>query len=187
MLFGQLFRSRVAALVPTSASPMSLLRRTFTSTAPALREFKLVVNRRVKQRPALKGNFWVRQHLKTGRRIKYPPYPYGDATVFKRSNRGLFGGLFPMKGHSITEKLERKINRRWVPNIVKATLYSEALKTRIKIPVATKVLRTIKREGGLDNYLTKEKSARIKELGPRGWRLRYAVLLRQQNLKPSQL
>lgn len=42
--------------------------------------------------------------------------------------------------------------------------------------MTAKVLKTISKEGGIDNYLTKEKSARIKELGPTGWKLRYRVL-----------
>ncbi|KAK9383999.1 mitochondrial 54S ribosomal protein bL28m [Kockiozyma suomiensis] len=189
MLFSQLFNS-----VPTSLiRPILLLTRTpplrrqFSSTPSISREHRLVVSRRVMQRPALKTNFWVKKHLATGRRIKYPPYPYGDATVFKRSNRGLFGGRFPQSGNIVTEKLENKIKRRWLPNIVVTSLYSDALKRSIRLHCATKVLKTIKKEGGLDNYLTKDKAARIKELGPRGWRLRYAVLLRKQRVHPSTL
>lgn len=55
-------------------------------------------------------------------------------------------------------------------------LWSETLNRKISIKMTAKVLKTISKEGGIDNYLTKEKSARIKELGPTGWKLRYRVL-----------
>lgn len=37
------------------------------------------------------------------------------------------------------------------------------------------MLRTIDKVGGLDNYLLSEKPARLKELGPWGWELRYRL------------
>ncbi|KAK9467358.1 hypothetical protein V1512DRAFT_223343 [Lipomyces arxii] len=161
--------------------------RPFSSTSIALKSFKLVVSRKVKQKPALPTNFWVKQHLKTGRKIKYPPYPYGDSHIFKRSNVGLYGGKFPIYGNMISEKLENKHRRRWLPNIVKTTLQSRTLKARFRLNVATSVLKTIKNEGGLDEYLIKDKPARIKQLGPRGWRLRYAVLLRLAEKEKARL
>lgn len=39
-----------------------------------------------------------------------------------------------------------------------------------------RVLKTIKKEGGLENYLLKSKPARIKELGPGGWNLRWLLM-----------
>ncbi|KAK9365324.1 ribosomal L28 family-domain-containing protein [Lipomyces kononenkoae] len=162
--------------------------RTFSASATvAAREFKYVVSRRVKQQPAKKTNFWVKQHLKTFRKIKYPPYPYGDSTIFKRSNRGLYGGKFPMRGHSVSSELKKKNLRRWLPNANKTTLYSAVLKKRIRLQVVASVMKTIKKEGGLDNYLIKDKPARIKELGPRGWRLRYAVMLRLKEQEAKSL
>ncbi|KAK9448856.1 mitochondrial 54S ribosomal protein bL28m [Limtongia smithiae] len=178
---------RLSQLLPVSLAGCLCGVRNFATSSPVAREFRLVVSRRVRQVPALKTNYWVKQHLKTGRRIKYPPYPYGDATVFKRSNRGLFGGKFPQYGNLVSEKLENKSRRRWLPNVLRKTLYSETLKRGFKLDVVASVLRTIQKEGGLDQYLTKDKPARIKELGPRGWRLRYAVLLKQQKLRPKDL
>ncbi|KAK9323486.1 hypothetical protein V1517DRAFT_320415 [Lipomyces orientalis] len=185
----QLLRSILAApLLRSRIASVAELRRTFSSSAPvSARAFKHVVSRRVKQKPAKKTNFWVKQLLKTGRRIKYPPYPYGDSNIFKRSNRGLFGGKFPMSGHSVSSELEKKNLRRWVPNANKTTLYSIVLKKRIRLYVVASVMKTIKKEGGLDNYLIKDKPARIKELGPRGWRLRYAVLLRLKEQEAKRL
>ncbi|KAK9238436.1 hypothetical protein V1525DRAFT_401059 [Lipomyces kononenkoae] len=180
VLSAPILRSRIMLSSHTS--------RTFSvSAAVAARQFKYVVSRRVKQKPAKKTNFWVKQHLKTFRRIKYPPYPYGDSSIFKRSNRGLFGGKFPMKGHSVSSELKKKNLRRWLPNANKTTLYSAVLKKRIRLDVVARVMKTIKKEGGLDNYLIKDKPARIKELGPRGWRLRYAVMLRLKEQEGKRL
>lgn len=39
-----------------------------------------------------------------------------------------------------------------------------------------RVLRTLDKVGGLDEYLLGEKSARIKELGMAGWRLRWRIM-----------
>ena len=47
--------------------------------------------------------------------------------------------------------------------------------------MTAKVLKTISKEGGIDNYLTKE-GLRIKELGPTGWKLRYRVLKRKDEI-----
>jgi large subunit ribosomal protein L28 len=46
----------------------------------------------------------------------------------------------------------------------------------IQVKVSTRVLRTIDKCGGLDEYLVGEKSARVKELGMKGWELRWRVM-----------
>lgn len=46
----------------------------------------------------------------------------------------------------------------------------------MQVRVTTKVLRTIDKLGGLDEYLLGEKEMRIKELGESGWWLRWAVM-----------
>ncbi|KAK9454156.1 hypothetical protein V1511DRAFT_411663 [Dipodascopsis uninucleata] len=161
--------------------------KNFSTSSTSLASLKYVVHRKLARDPAPRSSYWVKQFLKTGKKIKYPPYPYGDATLYKQSNNGLYGGKFPMSGHIVSEKLEKKSLRRWTPNIVKKTLYSRTLQRKISIRVATGVLKTIRKEGGLDNYLTKDKPARIKELGPRGWRLRYEVLVRRRELERASI
>lgn len=59
-------------------------------------------------------------------------------------------------------------------------LYSIALKKRIKLRVHARVLRTIDKEGGLDEYILGGKESRIKELGPEGWRLKWLLLQRPE-------
>lgn len=55
-------------------------------------------------------------------------------------------------------------------------LYSEALGKFLKVRVTTRVLRTMDKCGGLDEYLLGEKSQRIKELGMGGWKLRWRIM-----------
>jgi hypothetical protein len=56
-------------------------------------------------------------------------------------------------------------------------LYSHALGRHVRVKVATRVLRTIDKCGGLDEYLVgSEKAARVKELGMKGWELRCKVM-----------
>lgn len=46
----------------------------------------------------------------------------------------------------------------------------------IRLRITTRVLRTVDKCGGLDEYLLGEKPARIKELGMGGWLLRWRVM-----------
>lgn len=111
--------------------------------------------------------------------IVYPeiiPYPYGPNLWYKQSNRGLYGGLSIRSGNNVSEKNEIKTRTKWKPNIQNKALYSQALGKSVKVRVATRVLRTIEKVGGLDEYLLGDKPARIKELGPTGWMLRWRIM-----------
>jgi len=46
----------------------------------------------------------------------------------------------------------------------------------VQIKVTTRVMRTIDKLGGLDEYLLGEKEARVRELGVSGWWLRWAIM-----------
>ena len=46
----------------------------------------------------------------------------------------------------------------------------------VRVKVQARVLRTIDKVGGLDEYLLGDKAARIKELGMEGWRLRWKLM-----------
>lgn len=111
-----------------------------------------------------------------------PPYPYGEATFYKQSNRGLYGGKVIQFGHQISEYGNKHV-RVFHLNVQKVSLWSEILQRNVPIRVVTSVLKTITREGGLDNYLLKDKAARIKELGPAGWALRYEVLKKLEQVE----
>lgn len=108
----------------------------------------------------------------------YPQYSY-EAMFFKRQNRGLYGGLQRKRSKTCSEA-GNKTTRAHLPNIVKAKLWSETLNKQILTRVSTRLLRTVTKEGGLDKYLLKDKPARIKTMGLKGWRLRYDILKKQE-------
>ncbi|KAK3071805.1 hypothetical protein LTR53_007976 [Teratosphaeriaceae sp. CCFEE 6253] len=93
-----------------------------------------------------------------------PPYPYGPARWYKQSDLGLYGGQRVRFGNNVGEKFENKTRRAWRPNVLTRKLYSKALERPVQVRVTTRVLRTIDKLGGLDEYLLGEKEARIREL-----------------------
>ncbi|KAI9697293.1 MAG: 39S ribosomal protein L24, mitochondrial [Candelina mexicana] len=105
-----------------------------------------------------------------------PSYPYEPARWYKQSNLGLYGGARIQFGNTVSERTEIKNRRKWKPNIQRKRLWSAALEEWLKIRVTPRVLRTIDKVGGLDEYLLGEKPARIKELGMGGWRLRWRIM-----------
>lgn len=105
-----------------------------------------------------------------------PSYPYGPTRLFKQSSRGLYGGQRIQFGNNVSEKWETKTRRKWYPNVFTRRLYSEALSRYVQVRVSMRVLRTIDKLGGLDEYLLGEKEMRIKTLGESGWWLRWAIM-----------
>ncbi|EON64695.1 hypothetical protein W97_03928 [Coniosporium apollinis CBS 100218] len=126
-----------------------------------------------------------------------PPYPYGPNLWYKQSNHGLYGTFSPpfplllinatntkhnpggaMKqfGNNISERTEIKTRRTFKPNIVSKRMFSKALNRMVRVRVSTRVLRTIDKVGGLDEYLLGEKAGRIKELGMKGWLMRWRIM-----------
>ncbi|KAA8917691.1 hypothetical protein TRICI_000130 [Trichomonascus ciferrii] len=156
--------------------------RSFSTSTVCNRLYAHVVRRKVKQeKPLEEGD---PAYLLPREKPEFPKYPYGEATLYKQSNRGLYGGKMIQFGHKISEFKNRN-GRTFKPNVNRQTLWSEALQRKITLRVATSVLRTITKEGGLDNYLIQDTSARIKELGPMGWRLRYLVLKKLEDRERS--
>lgn len=105
-----------------------------------------------------------------------PTYPYGNHQLFKQANKGLYGEQSIQYGNNVSKKTETKTRRKWKPNVLSKSLFSVALKKKIKLRITAKVLKTMDREGGLDEYLLKDNEHRIKELGPMGWALRWTLM-----------
>lgn len=106
-----------------------------------------------------------------------PPYPYGPRRWYKQADSGLYGGRVVQYGNKISKGRNKgKTRRRWEPHVKLADLESEALGRTITIRVTYACLRTIRKCGGLDQYLLGDKPARIKELGLLGWKLRWKVM-----------
>ncbi|PON25984.1 hypothetical protein TGAM01_v204929 [Trichoderma gamsii] len=105
-----------------------------------------------------------------------PPYPYGQRLVYKQSNAGLYGSARIRFGNTVAPKHNNKARRLWRPNVHVKTFLIPSLGARIKPRLTLRVLKTIRREGGIENYLLKSKPARLKELGPGGWNLRWLLM-----------
>ena len=80
-------------------------------------------------------------------------------------------GKKPQSGHNVSHS-NRRTNRRFLPNLQKVSLTSDALGTRVPLRLATRTLRTVQRLGGLDAYLLK---TRDEKLDPKGLRLKRRV------------
>lgn len=105
-----------------------------------------------------------------------PPYPYGPSQIYKQSNFGLYGLQKIRFGNIVSKKNEIKTRRHWRPNVHFKRLWSESLGMHIRVRITTRVLRTVDKCGGLDEYLLGSKARRIKELGMGGWKLRWRIM-----------
>lgn len=155
--------------------------RSFSDSPMSSREYAHIVRRKVKLQREVQAN--DPNTLLPSKPPAYPPYPYGPSLIYKQSNRGLYGGKVLQFGNKISEKFNQKSGRIFYPNVQKTMLWSDALNKRIRIKVVASVLKTITKEGGLDNYLIKDSPSRIKELGPFGWNLKYDVLRKMNELE----
>ena len=104
-----------------------------------------------------------------------PSFAAQPHTTYKLRNKILAGGRTIHFGNNVSE-FKNRTRRVWRPNIIVKSLWSEALGRRVKLRMVVGVLRTIDKEGGLDAYLTCTTRRRMKELGPRGWEIRAAVI-----------
>jgi len=147
-------------------------RRTYATTAPA--PALAVKNPLQRRRGGDLGSHLPKNVIPKDAYI--PAYPYGEHRLFKQANKGLYGEQMIRFGNNVSKDTETKTRRKWQPNVLSKSLYSAALKKRIKLRITAKVLKTIDREGGLDEYLLKDNVARIKELGPMGWALRWTLM-----------
>jgi ribosomal protein L28 len=119
---------------------------------------------------------------KTWKPPAYPRVPSGvpsfaakPHTTYKLRNKILAGGKTIHFGNNVSE-FKNRTRRIWRPNIKVKSLWSEALGRRVRLRMVTSVLRTMDKVGGLDAYLTCNTRSRMKELGPRGWEIRAAVI-----------
>lgn len=148
-------RRPLASLLTTTTTPPSNLLRPFSTTPPNLTKT-------------------IKPHRLPDRLI--PPYPYGERRLYKQSNSGLYGSARIRFGNRVAEKHGNKCRRFWRPNVHVKVFFVPALRANVKTRLTLRVLKTIRREGGLQEYLLKSKPARIKELGPGGWNLRWLVM-----------
>jgi large subunit ribosomal protein L28 len=65
-----------------------------------------------------------------------------------------------------------RTNRRFVPNLQKVTLHSDALRKEVKLRICTRALRSVQRNSGLDAYLLSRNDAK---LAPVGLKLKHQI------------
>ena len=105
-----------------------------------------------------------------------PDYPYGRFQTYKQRNAGLYAGRKIRFGNTVSEDHGRRSRTTWLPNRHTKRLWSQALGAFIRTRLTTQALKTIDKLGGIDAYLLGSKQARIKELGPAGWALRWKII-----------
>lgn len=65
-----------------------------------------------------------------------------------------------MTGNNVSHA-HNKTRRRFLPNLVKATLMSDLLGRSVRFRICTSALRSVEHNGGLDNFLSKAKAANL--------------------------
>jgi len=80
-------------------------------------------------------------------------------------------GKESMFGHNVSHANNRT-NRRFVPNLQKVTLYSDALRKEVKLRISTRALRSVQHNNGLDRYLLSREDAK---LAPVGLKLKHQI------------
>ncbi len=73
-------------------------------------------------------------------------------------------GVGVQAGNNVSHS-HRKTRRRFMPNLHKVSLLSEALGRKVSLRVTAHTLRSIDHNDGLDNYLTKMSSTKLAEKG----------------------
>lgn len=171
----------ITLLRPCLRTPSSsALRPTLTTRIPQPRAAPLSTSSRLQYRqlkvpnsdipiPSVSGKTYVAG-------LEIPPYPFGKRQSYQQSNTGLYGSARIRFGNTVSERNEIKTRRKWRPNVQQKRLWSVSLGTLVRTRVTTRVLRTIDKLGGLDEYLLGGKTGRVRDLGPWGWMLRWRIM-----------
>ncbi|KAH6622523.1 ribosomal L28 family-domain-containing protein [Chaetomium tenue] len=153
-----------AASRPATASLPRLSTRTFTTTPPTLYK-----------QPRVPGSDLPIPSV-TAPQHHIPPYPYGPRQVYHQSNTGLYGAARIRFGNNVSERNNIKTRRQWRPNVHHKRLWSASLGVFVRTRVTARVLRTVDKAGGLDEYLLGRTPQRVRDLGPWGWKLRWRIM-----------
>jgi large subunit ribosomal protein L28 len=91
--------------------------------------------------------------------------------IKKMSRRCALTGKGVQTGNNVSHA-HNKTRRRFLPNLQKASLLSEALGQSVSLRLSAAALRTVEHKGGLDSYLMDTKST---DLSPEILRLKKRV------------
>jgi large subunit ribosomal protein L28 len=76
------------------------------------------------------------------------------------ARRCALSGKGVMVGNNVSHA-NNKTKRRFLPNLHRHSVYSEALAESIRLRISTHTLRTVEHRGGLDNYLLEARDAEL--------------------------
>ena len=68
----------------------------------------------------------------------------------------------PMTGNNVSHAVN-KTKRRFFPNLQNTSFFSEILGKKIKLKVTSKGIKTVEKNGGIDNYIIKTKVSELTE------------------------
>jgi large subunit ribosomal protein L28 len=71
-------------------------------------------------------------------------------------------GKSVMSGNNVSHA-NNKTKRRFLPNLVKVTLISEALNQNVRLRISANALRSVEHRGGLDAFLAKADEAELSQ------------------------
>ena len=71
-------------------------------------------------------------------------------------------GKSVMTGNNVSHA-NNKTKRRFLPNLVRVTLISEALNRNVRLRISANALRSVEHRGGLDAFLAKSDEAELSE------------------------
>ena len=66
----------------------------------------------------------------------------------------------PMVGNNVSHAVN-KTKRKFLPNLQNASFYSEILGKKIKLRVTSKGIKTVEKNGGIDNYIFGLKNSKL--------------------------
>ena len=98
------------------------------------------------------------------------------------SRRCEITGVGPMVGHNVSHS-NIKTKRRFMPNLTKVTVLSDALGQNVTLRITNAALRTLDFKGGLDAYIVK---ASDEDLSPRALRLKKQIKAKQSQPAAAQ-
>ncbi len=90
-------------------------------------------------------------------------------------------GKAVLTGNNVSHA-NNKSRRRFLPNLKRVTLMSDALERSVRLRISMSALRTVEHRGGLDGFLAK---AREDELSPRAQQLRKDVLAKLAEIEAA--
>jgi large subunit ribosomal protein L28 len=75
-------------------------------------------------------------------------------------------GIRAQTGHNVSHS-NRKTKRRFVPNVQRVRLRSDALGRDVSLRVSTRAIRSVQKAGGLDAFLVAADEAKLPETAAR--------------------